>query len=586
MYFTLYEMDKMVNHVSKNLVVTPVSRQSSVINLKIRDEIPQRGEAILTAIVDAYNQAAIERKNGIAMKTLEFIESRLKNVGAQLDSVEGGIQKYRDRAGIVDISEQSRLYLQSIEDNDREINMLNMRASALDEVEKYVESKNKEGVLAPSTINIADPTLSTLVTKLSETQSQYESLAKTTGENSPILQSLKEEMDRIKPSILDNIRNQKKSISSSRSYLDQINNRYSSMLSTVPKKERELVEVSRQQNIKNDIYKFLLQKREETAYSISSALPDCFMVNQPTSSIFPVSPKKPLLALMAGILPLILGTFVVTIKESLNGKILYRKDIEQATAFPVIGELMYEKLSNPIVTMNAERSFIQEQFRQIRGSLKHQGNPKGNFKRILVTSSVKGEGKSFVSSNLAISLARSGKKVALLEMDLHQPKLREMLEIEPCAGITDYLMGEVEADQIRMQTTIHPNLHLIPSGTMVDEPSELLVNGRLEQLLNYLDTKYDVLMIDTAPLLALSDASVIAPNVNLILYIVRHNHTPKGHIEMLDENMRSYQLENVAIVFNGVKTRGFSKKGYGYGYGYGNDAKSNYDGYMKKKKVA
>jgi Mrp family chromosome partitioning ATPase len=161
-----------------------------------------------------------------------------------------------------------------------------------------------------------------------------------------------------------------------------------------------------------------------------------------------------------------------------------------------------------------------------------------------------------------------------------------MLEIEPCAGITDYLMGEVEADQIRMQTTIHPNLHLIPSGTMVDEPSELLVNGRLEQLLNYLDTKYDVLMIDTAPLLALSDASVIAPNVNLILYIVRHNHTPKGHIEMLDENMRSYQLENVAIVFNGVKTRGFSKKGYGYGYGYGNDAKSNYDGYMKKKKVA
>lgn len=586
LFFSLLEMNKIINAVSKNLVVTPVSRQSSVITLKIRDEIPERGETILKNIVDAYNTASIDRKNSIALKTLEFIDSRLQNVGAQLDSVESGVQKYRDRSGMVDISEQSRLYLQSIEENDKEINTLNMRMSALDEVEKYLESKNNDGNFVPSTINIEDPTLSQLLNKLSSAQTQYETLKKTTAENNPILQSIQEDIDKTKPSILENIQNQKKSISSGKTYLDRVNDKYSSILSTVPKKERELVEVSRQQNIKNDIYKFLLQKKEETAYSISSALPDCFLVDQPTSSLYPVSPKKPLLALLAVFAPFLLGFLVVSLKDSMNSKVLYRKDIESLSKFPIIGELMFEKLEEPLITQNAERSFLQEQFRQIRAALKYQGNPKGNVKRILVTSSIKGEGKSFVSSNLAVSIARSGKKVALLELDLHQPKLREMFEISNCAGITDYLLGKATENQIIIPTDIQPNLSLIPAGFLIEDPTELLLNGRLEILLNYLDTVFDVLIIDTAPILALTDATSIAPLVNLVLYIIRHDHTPKAHIEFMDENMEAHNIENVALVFNSVKKRGFGRYSYGYGSGYGYGSKSSYDAYSKKKKVA
>jgi tyrosine-protein kinase Etk/Wzc len=172
------------------------------------------------------------------------------------------------------------------------------------------------------------------------------------------------------------------------------------------------------QNIKNDIYSFLLQKREETAYSINAANPDCTLVDEPASSIKPVTPKKPVLALIAGMLPLVLGFLVITIKEQLNRKILYRSDIEKLTSFPVIGELIYDKEQKNVFNPAKERSFIIEQFRQIRTALKYQGTPPGNYKRILVTSSVKGEGKSFISSNLAYSLAKSGKKVALLELDL------------------------------------------------------------------------------------------------------------------------------------------------------------------------
>lgn len=584
LYFSFFDINKITKLISKNLVVSPVSRQSSVINMKVRDEIPQRGEEILTSLVDAYNKAAIYRKNSVALKTLEFIESRLKNVSDQLDSVESGIQSYRDRSGIVDITEQSRLYLESIEANDRQMNELNMQLSSLEEVEKYLESKSKEGSLVPSTINIADPTLTQLITKLSTAESQYETLKKTTAENNPILQSLQEDIAKTKPNILENIRSQKKNLLAGKTYLDKINNRYSSMLNTIPKKERELVDVSRQQNIKNDIYKFLLEKREETAYSMSSALPDCFLVDQPATSLFPVTPKIPLLALLAGIFPFIIGVSLISIKDAFNNKIMYRKEIEELTNFPIIGELLFEKLDTNLVTSSKERSFLQEQFRQIRAALKYQGNPPGNQKRIMVTSSIKGEGKSFVSANLAVSLSKSGKKVALLELDLHQPKLTDFLEIEKSIGITDYLLGNSTESEIIIPTSINPNLSILQAGYLVEDPSELLLNERLEMLLNYLDKVFDVIIIDTAPVFALTDAMSIAPHVNLILYIIRHNHTPKAQIQMLNENMESFKINNIAIIFNGVKNRGYGRYSYGNGYGYGYDSKSSYDEYGKKKK--
>jgi len=585
-YFTLMDFNKVIKNVTQSLVITPVSRQSSVVNMKIKDETTKRGEEILNQIVDAYNFASIERKNGVAAKTLLFIEDRLKNVSLELDSVEGSIQKYRDQSGAVDLGEQSKLYLQSIEENDRKTNEVNMKLASLEEVENYVISKSDKAGIAPSTVNIDDPSLNQLLEKLRTSESELQRLKQTTAENNPIVQAVQDDINKTKPSILENIRNQKKTLQAGKSYLNQVSGKYSSMVSTIPKKERELVEVSRQQNIKNAIYSFLLQKREETAYSISSALPDCFMIDKPASSIFPVSPKKPLLGLLALIFPFAAGALFINIKDSLNRKILYRTSIEHLTKFPIIGELIYEKLDNPLVTAGTDNSFLSEQFRLIRTSLKYQGTPQGNTKRILVTSSVKGEGKSFVSSNLAISLAKSGKKVALLEMDLHQPKLSSMMNIGKGMGLTDYLSGKATISEIIFESYVHPNLNILPAGYLIDEPSELLGNGKLEKLLDYLDSKYDFIIIDTAPVKAIADALTVAPLSNLVLYIVRHDHTPKAHIELLDEEMKSFQIDNVAIVFNGVKNRGYGKSAYGNGYGYGYHVKSSYDGYKKKKKNA
>lgn len=581
-YFNLITLDHATNGLLGNLMVSAANKQSSIINLSIKDPISFRGEQIISEIIIAYNQASADRKSSIAFKTLNFIDERLKNASKELDSVEGSIQKYRDATGVVNMSEQSRQYLESIESNDKQLSSLDLQLSALDEVEKYVKSKSNNGNIVPSTFNINDPSLSQLLNTLSTTEAQYEKLKRTTAENNPIMLSLQEQIEKTKPNILENIRSQRRNIEAGKATLLEAKNRYSSMLSTVPQKERQLVEVSRQQNIKNDIYSFLLQKKEETAYSITSILPDCYIVSNPTTSGTPVSPKKFFLVLLAMVVPITFGISLISIKDIFNSKILYRSDIEKLTKFPIIGEIIHEDLKSKIVTENAQRSFIAEQFRLIRTGLKQQGIPPGNFKRILVTSCIKGDGKSFVSTNLAMSLARSGKKVALLELDLYQPKLRETFCVPKSNGITDYLIGNVTEEEIIYPTTKHANVYIVQAGNLVDEPSELLVNGKLEILLNYLDKKFDVLVIDSTPLKVLTDGLVLAPLCNLVLIVIRHNHTPKSHIELLNKDMASYNIKNVSIIFNGVKNRGFGKFSYGYGHGYGYDIRSSYEEYNKK----
>lgn len=582
-YFVLTDIRSITGGIIGSLGVTPASKQSSVINLTYKDPIPQRAENIIAEVVTAYNRAAVERKNQVALKTLKFIEDRLEHVSQELDSLENGIQKYRDRAGAVDLSEQGKLYLENMGTNDRQLNTMNIQLSALEEVEKYVVEKSGEGTIVPSTFNIQDPTLTNLIEKLNATETQYEKLRRTNGENNPTVVSLREEINKTKPSILENIRSQRKSIEAGKSTVEQASGKYYSMLNSIPKKEKDLIEVSRQHNTKKGIYAFLLQKREETSYSISSIIPDCYLVSNPTTSPGPVSPKKSFLAMLALILPITLSAGVVILKDFFNNKILYRTDIEKLTSFPIIGELVQEKLKYRIVTEGSERGFIVEQFRQIRAALKYQGNPPGNTKRILVTSSIKGEGKSFVSTNLAMILARSGKKVALLELDLHQPKISETFDIPECKGISDFLLGKASAEEIVKPTGKHENLFLVPCGYPADEPSELLVNGKLEILLNFLDKQFDVLIIDTAPFKAMTDAFIIASHCNLVLTVIRHNHTPTKLIERLEEDFEAQHITNVAIIFNGVKNRGVGKYSYGYGYGYGYDQKSSYNEYYKKK---
>ncbi len=583
--FSLYKLSNIVDAVTTSLKTVPTSKQSSVINISYKDEVPARGESVIMSVVNTYNNNAVQRKSEFATSTQKFIEDRLKNVKYDLDSIESSIQKYRNRTGIVDISEQSKLYLQNISQSDQQKNQMKTQLAAIDEVQKYLEAKNGSGSVVPSTFNITDPTLTQLITKLQTAQTEYTKLKQTTGENNPMVSSVQNEITKTKSEIQETIKSQRNNIQASMATVNETANSYSSMANSIPQKERELVEVSRQRNIKADIYAFLLQKREEAAsYSVSSIQPDSYMVDNPTTGVNPVSPKKYLILLFAFIAPFGVGAAIISGRSALNNKVLFRSEIENMSDFPVIGEIIQGKFENSIVTASKERSFIVEQFRHLRSSLINITKPAGTIKQLVVTSSIEGEGKSFVAVNLANSIARTNKKVILLEMDLHQPSICEMMGIERGIGITDYLSGKVSVEEILLQTQINPDLYFVSAGNLDEQASELLLNGKLEILLNYLNTQADMLIIDMPPVNPISDLYVVAPLCDYVLYIIRHGKAPKNTLKVLDENMDSHNIKKVALVFNGIKRRGTGKYSYGYGYGYGYDYKSSYDSYGKNKK--
>lgn len=575
--FALLSVRKTTEGVIEGLITNATSRQSSVIDLKIRDEVPERGEAILTKVINAYLLGSVEKKNSAAAKTLAYLNSRIETEGMQLDSIERRIQGYRTSQNVVDITEQSRLYLQRVEAGDRRMNEMNMQLASLNEVERYVSSK-KSGSIVPSTSGIGDPALGQLVQKLYDSEVEYERLSKTTAENNPLLTGLANEITKMRPNILENIQNQKKALLAGRDELGADVNQYSGMLRSVPQKERELVDVSRQRNMKQEQFNDLLRQRDAIFYSLTSTTASGSTINEPTTNTKPVSPKAELIALIALIAPFGLGALFVSAKDSVSGKVLYRDDLNSLTAFPIIGELIESKDADKLIT-EPKRSFLLEQFRQIRTAV---FSIAPNAKKIVVTSSIEGEGKSFVSSNLALSMARGGKRICLLEFDLHRPKISEQFGVTNEKGLTDILADGVAVQPLIQRAPAHSNLFILPSGGFHESVSDLITQDKLEKILAELSAQFDCVIIDTPPVKALNDAFVIAKESDLTLYVTRHNYTPKSYVGMLDDSMALAGISNVALIFNGVKNRGIGKNSYGVGYGYGHENKTAYEGYWRK----
>jgi tyrosine-protein kinase Etk/Wzc len=584
-YFSLLGARDVVSQLQAALEITPSSKLSTVVDLKIKDAVPQRGEAILNDLIDDYIKASIDDKNMEASNTLKFVDRRLQLMGKELDTMETGIQKFRTDKGVVDISQQSHQYLENVGENDKKLSEMGVKLAALDQIEKYIASKNDEPGLVPSTFGIDDPMLTQMLAKLYDSEIQYEALRKTTAENNPILLSIKNEINKIKPSILENINNQRKSLEAGKINLSATSNRYDSMLNSIPQKERQLVEISRQQAIKNNIYSFLLQKKEEASLSFNAAVGDSRIIDRAQSSTTASSPNRLIVYLVAFTVPFMLFVGLIGVKETWSSKILFRHDIENFTVIPVIAELANNRSGQFLVTNGSERILITEQFRQLRSALSSK-IMKERGKKIMVTSSIAGEGKSFVACNLAISIAQIGKKVVLIEADMHKPKISQVFKIPSSYGLSDYLRGVKEVDYIIYDAKINENLFVIPAGGIPKNPTELLMNDKIGTLFNYLEKTFDVIVIDVAPINPVSDAYLLSEHADLTLFIVRHSQTPKIQIQRLDEDPIMQKFKQVDIVFNGIKKRGWGKLGPSYSYGFNNNYGYGYfEDKVKKKKV-
>lgn len=578
-YFSLINVKQVANKIIDQIKIVPSGKQSTVIDLTIENEIPQRGEDILNELLKVYDQAAIQDKNILAANTLKFVQDRLKYVVNELDSVERVLQNYKVQNKITDISSQGHIFLETVAANDQKLSDINVQLAVLDQVEQYVKDKNARGGIVPATLGITDPALTTILQKLSDLEMQYVQAKKIAPENNPVIIALVDGINKIKPGLLENIQSQRRNLIAARNDLNATNNQYNSLLTTMPKKERELLSISRQQVIKNNIYTFLLQKREETALSFASAVADSRVIDKAESTASPIRPKTKLIYMAALLIALALGAIYIFIKELFTRSVQSRSDIEENTNTPILGELVYDTTKSSIVIEEGKRSFIAEQFRQLRTSLAYMGVDE-QHKKVLITSSITSEGKSFIGINLGISLSLMGKKVVLIELDLRKPKISSQLGVSRQTGISNYLIGKIEPSEI-IRGTNFKNFFLIPSGPIPPNPSELISNGRLIELFKYLESQFDYLIIDSAPISPVTDGTILSPMCDVTLFVIRHEYTPKIFIKKLEQNKVKGTLKNPAIVFNGIKIRGIGKYGYeygrnyGYGYGYSEDAVKN-----------
>lgn len=598
LYYIFVHPKNMTRGLLGGLEANPTDKLSTVVRLTYRDPIPQRGENVLNHLISAYNQKAVSDRDDLASNTLTFIEERMNKVEKELNELESSIQRFRSEEGVVNLSEQGKLYLQDVGEYDRQIARSSRQLAVLNKVDQYVVSKKNQSGLVPSTLGVEDPVLTQLLERLYNSEIEYERLRKTTAENNPILTSVANEIKKIRPSIRENIRNQKNNLRASLGNLSYNVNRSSSALNNIPEKERALLEIERGKEIKNELYSFLQQKREETALSYAPNGGDGRVVDLAQSSAGPVSPKSSLIYLVALVLAIGTGLGYIIFKEMMNRNVLFRSEIENSIDAPVVMELPHlsvvseynesKKPSNALtlltnklglrnifyskkdaieISTKPSEAVLIDHFRQLGASL---GLYSRNFKKkkILVTSSIAGEGKSFVCTNLAFCLAQSGKKVALLDMDFLKPQTSRFFELVDRNGVLDFLSYQADYNEILTNFPGNKNLFIVPAGKRVKDHTKLLLNGKLDVLFEELARDFDYVIIDSAPANLVADVKLLAEYSDETLYVIRHGKTPLKVIKHLDDSRTLDSLKNVSLVFNGIKHRGLIKGDYSYGYGY------------------
>ncbi|AUD02596.1 GumC family protein [Spirosoma pollinicola] len=550
------------------LKIEPTSKTSTVIHLTLEDAVPQKGEAVLNSLINEYNQAAIADKNKVAGNTLKFVENRLRMVSGELAAVEKNVEQYKSTLGITDLSEQARSFLQTANQNDTQLNQVTVQLAVLDDLQRFISTQSDKRGSTPATVGINDPVLLGQINNLSQLELERDELRQTSGDENPKLQALDKKIRNTKNNIDQNILTMKSMLTSSKEQYIAKNEKLESDIRTVPKQERALMDITRQQNIKNDLYTYLLQKREEMAVTFAAAISDSRTIDAAKSSLSPVKPVGIVIYALFGLVGLLLPTAAIAGKGALNTRVSRRGDVEGVTQVPILGEIMSKRHRDVLIVAPNNRSVIAEQIRSIRTNLHLGKGDSDESQVILFTSSISGEGKSFISLNLGASMALLKQPTVILEMDLRLPRLHQLFDIDNSVGISNYLNEEAELDDILKPVPGYPNYFIIPSGPLPPDPSELLSGPKLKQLIGELRERFRYVIIDAPPVGIVTDAQAIAPYSDATLFVVRHGVTPKDSLKVLDMLYREQRFQNMSIILNAV--------GSGDGYHFNNGYKNSY----------
>lgn len=572
-----------------SLNVSPSTKATSIAQLVITDEIPQRAIDYLKQLAIVYNRQANEDKNQIAVRTEQFINQRLEKINAELGNTEGQLENYKKRNNMVQLSMNASTAFSNADSYAQKLNEANTQVALLDELTKYMNEPSNRHQPIPSNVGLNDASATSLINKYNEIALQRNQLLHSASESSPTVTPLTSQLDDLQASIKRAMSQARAGLNIQRNSIASQQGKYQGQISNTPEQERILTQIGRQQEVKSGLYLMLLQKREENSISLAATADKGKLIDNPVFA-GKVTPKDSIILMIAFGLGLAIPALILFLLAFFRYKIEGHDDVAKLTKLPIIADVAIAsdraKTKADIVVHENKNNLMEEIFRSLRTNL--QFLMKEHDKVILMTSTTSGEGKTFIASNVAISFALLGKKVVLVGLDIRKPRLAELFEIDDHHhGITNLLIKDnITWDDVNKQIVnsgVNNNLDLLMAGPVPPNPGELVTRKSLEETMDILKEHYDYIIIDTAPVGLVTDTLALGRIANATVYVCRADYTQKSSFGLINGLAYEKKMPNMSIVLNGVD---LSKKKYGYYYGYGKYGKygkyASYGAYGKQ----
>jgi capsular exopolysaccharide synthesis family protein len=559
-----------------------VNRDATVILVSYSDPVPERTANFLNALLDAYNEYTLDDKNRTAFKTIHFLGVRIDSLKEELGLLEKQEENFKIQRGITDIDASSKLALEQVKEADIRLSEANMQLSVLDQVERYVNNPSSNYPFAPVLGNI-DQTLTSMINRYEEALKEKKRLSLSLKPTSEILKNVESQIADTRKTISDYISGYRRNAGVVQKETQRKVNQIQGKIANIPTYAKEYINIKRQQGVKESLYLYLLKKKEEASVAYASNVVDNKVIAPAFVPEKPISPKKAIVFIGFIAAGLVLASAYIYFKYFLNPRVLNKKEIEQVFDLPMIAEI-YQQDDKPHDMSLQNRSILVEQAFNMRTNLKFLLTGVTGTPTILLTSSVSGEGKTFLSAHLGNSLTVGDKKVVLVELDLRNPKLSQFFGLDHNVGVTNYIIGNRTLEEIIKKVPGTEELYLVSSGAIPPNPIELIEGERMTDLLNQLKGRFDYVIIDMSPIGIVSDAKSISNLIDCALFVVRYNFTLKSKLSAVSENLVKGFFKKIGIIFNGIEQDTFHSYYDQYSYAENKQHKGSWSSLVKKIK--
>lgn len=563
------------------LSIEPTSKSTTIAQISVKSTHTQRGMDFINKLVEIYNRDANDDKNEVATKTAEFIDERINIINGELGTTEQELETFKRDAGLTDLKSDAQLALSENSEYEKKRAENSTQLRLVQFLASYANNPDHAYEVLPVNVGLTDTGLTELINRYNEMLLERKRLLRSSQENNPVVVNLDASIRAMRSNVLTTINSVQRGLAITQADLERQAGKYAGRITNAPGQERQLVSISRQQEIKAGLYLMLLQKREENAITLASTANNARIVDEALADAIPVSPKGKMIYLVALILGVALPVAVIYIIELFKYKIEGRADVEKITSLPIVGDVPFSENKSSegaIVVHENQNDLMAETFRNVRTNVLYM--MKSNEKVILVTSTTTGEGKTFIASNLAVSLALLGKKIVIVGLDIRKPGLNKAFQLSRKEqGISQFLANPEHTDLMSLVqvSNINPNLSILPGGPIPPNPTELVARESLPQAIDILKKHFDYIILDTAPIGMVTDTQLISRVANASIYVCRADYTHKADYTLINELGEQKKLPNLCTIINGLDMK---KKKYGYYYGYGKYGK--YYGYGKK----